>query len=118
MNDGLKPALLRCLEAARTELPLEELPDFLAEIERVKALAWARLQAPIAAPRDELLDIGKAAQRLGISKTKLYRDHRKYPFVRHDGRRLLFSALGIDAHIQQKGPTALSLLSTIKTRTG
>src|SRR5215831_8534495 len=73
MNDGLKPALARCLDAVRTELPLEELPDSLAEIERIKALAWARLQAPVLAPSDQLLDVNEAARRLGISKTRLYR---------------------------------------------
>src|SRR5215831_13996037 len=106
MNDGLKPALARCLDAVRTELPLEELPDSLAEIERIKALAWARLQAPVLAPSDQLLDVNEAARRLGISKTRLYRHQRQYPFTRHDGRRVLFSALGIDAYIQQKGPPA------------
>jgi len=118
MNDGLKPLLLRCLEAARTELPPEELPDFLAEIERIKAVAWARLQAPVLAPSDQLLDVNEAARRLGISKTRLYRHQRQYPFTRHDGRRVLFSVLGIAAYIRQKEPPSLSLLPTIKKRTG
>jgi predicted DNA-binding transcriptional regulator AlpA len=118
MNDGLKSALAHCLEAAQSELPQEELPAFLAELERAKAVAWARLLAPVAAPHDQLLDVSAAAQRLGLSKHYLYRHQSKYPFVRHDGRRVLFSALGIDAYIQQKAPTALSLLSAIKRRTG
>lgn len=116
--EDLKSVLARCLEAGRSELPLAELPDFLAELERIKALAWARLQAPIAAPHDELLDISQASRRLGVSRSYLYRHQNKYAFVRRDGRKLLFSALGIDAYIQQKGPTAFSLLRTIKTRTG
>jgi hypothetical protein len=102
MNDGLKLLLARCLEAARSELPPDELPDFLAELERIKAVAWVRLQAPVLAPSDQFLDADAAAERLGISKSRLYRHQRKYPFVRHDGRRVLFSALGIDAYIQQK----------------
>lgn len=113
MNDNLKSALAALLSAARTELPREELPDFLAEIERVRALAWARLQAPVAAPHDELLDIDIAAQRLGLSKHYLYRHSKQFSFTRHQGRKLLFSAHGIQQHIQQQ-PRTLSLSSRIE----
>ena len=39
--DGLKSALARCRDAAR-DLPAEELPDLIGELEAIKATAWAR----------------------------------------------------------------------------
>jgi hypothetical protein len=86
------------------ELPAEELPNFIGELEAIKALAWARLAspAPIQQERDELLDVEAAAGRLGVSQDYLYRHHRQYSFTRRQGRKLLFSALGIDRHIKQR----------------
>ena len=100
--DSLKSALARCRDAAR-DLSAEELPDFIGELEAVKAAAWARLAAPSPAihEHDELLEVDAAAQRLGVSKDYLYRHSREYPFTRRQGRKLLFSALGIDKHIRQ-----------------
>jgi excisionase family DNA binding protein len=90
------------LRAAR-ELPAEDLPDLIGELERAKATAWARLSAPAAAPaeHDELLSVTEAARRLGISSDYLYRHSQAYPFTRRQGRKLLFSALGIERHIRQ-----------------
>jgi excisionase family DNA binding protein len=85
--------------AART-LPADALPDFLSSLEKVRVLAFARLMAP--APNlknDELVGIEEAARRLGISKHYLYRHAGQFPFVRHIGRKLLFSSLGIDRYI-------------------
>jgi excisionase family DNA binding protein len=90
------------LRAAR-ELPPEELPDLIGRLEEAKATAWARLTAPVAAPteHDELLSVTEAARRLGISQDYLYRRQKEYPFTRRQGRKVLFSALGIDKHIRQ-----------------
>lgn len=102
VND-LKAALTRCRDAAR-ELPPEELPDLIGELESIKAVAWARLTAPTPVPQehDELLDVEAAAARLGTSRDYLYRHSQEYPFTRRQGRKLLFSALGIEKHIRQK----------------
>jgi len=61
--DGLKSALARCRDAAR-DLPAEELPDLIGELEAIKATAWARLTAPALATQehDELLDVETAAE--------------------------------------------------------
>ena len=92
------------LKAAR-ELPADELPDFIGQLEAAKATAWARLSAPAPQQHDELLDVGAAAQRLGISEDYLYRHSEEYPFTRRQGRKLLrFSALGIDRYIRQQKP--------------
>ena len=100
--DGLKSALARCQDAAR-DLPASELPDFIGQLESIKAIAWARLMSPTSATQehDELLSTGVAAERLGVSKDFLYRHHRGYPSSRRQGRKLLFSALGIEKHIRQ-----------------
>src|SRR5713226_10407419 len=101
--DALKPALAHCRNAA-LDLPAAELPNLIGELEAIKATAWARLTAPTPAPleHDELLDVEAAAGRLGISRDYLYRHSKEYAFTRHQGRKLLFSALGIDKHIGQK----------------
>lgn len=99
MRNSLQPAF----EAAR-KLPAEELPGFIGELESVKAVAWARLMAPAPAKQehDELLSAEVAAERLGVSRDYLYRHHSQYSFTRRQGRKLLFSALGIDKHIRQQ----------------
>src|SRR6266852_9146742 len=99
-QDGLQSALARCRDAAR-DLPAEDLPDLIGQLEAAKATAWARLTAPTSAPleHDELLDVEAAAERLGVSRDYLYRHSQEYAFTRRQGRKLLFSALGIDKHI-------------------
>ncbi len=87
------------------ELPIEELPRLLGELEEIRATALARLTAPASAQplqNDELLDTNKAAHRLGISKDFLYRNHCGFSFTRRVGRRLLFSSLGIERYIRQQ----------------
>ena len=86
------------------DLPAEELPGLIGELEVVKATAWSRLTAPTPthSERDELLSVLEAARRLGVSEDYLYRHSREYPFTRRQGRKLLFSALGIDKFIKQK----------------
>ena len=101
--DALKPALAHCRNAAR-DLPAAELPNLIGELEAIKATAWARLAAPTPAPQehDELLDVEAAAGRLGVSRDYLYRHHEQYSFTRRQGRKLLFSALGIEKYIREK----------------
>jgi hypothetical protein len=101
LNGSLKPDDI--LRAAR-ELPPENLPDLIGRLEEAKATAWARLAAPLPAiqEHDELFEVEDAAKRLGVSKDYLYRHHAQYPFTRRQGRKLLFSALGIDKHIRQQ----------------
>ena len=91
------------LKAAR-ELPAEDLPDLIGQLEAAKATAWARLSVPTPLPQehDELLNVESAAARLGVSSDYLYRHHSQYPFTRRQGRKLLFSAQGIEKHIRQQ----------------
>jgi hypothetical protein len=85
------------------ELPAEELPRLLGEIEEVRCTAMARLTAPVQpSGADELLSVAEASRRLGVSKDYLYRHGSDFPFTRRIGRKLLFSNLGIDRHIKQQ----------------
>lgn len=85
------------------ELPPGELPHLLGELEEVRCTALARLTAPAPVPQaDELLDTAEAARRLGISRDFLYRNHGEFSFTRRMGRRLLFSALGVEKYIRQQ----------------
>ena len=98
MRDGLQFVL----RYAR-ELPAEELPKLLGEIEEVRCTAMARLTAPVQpSGADELLSVAEAGRRLGVSKDYLYRHGSDFPFTRRIGRKLLFSSLGIDRHIKQQ----------------
>jgi predicted DNA-binding transcriptional regulator AlpA len=97
----MRDELHRALIAAR-ELPREELPKLLGELEEIRCTAIARLTpAPAVTSRDELLDVDQAASRLGMSKDYLYRHHAQFSFARRVGRRSLrFSARGIDEYTQ------------------
>ena len=99
MKENLKPAL-----AAALELSAAELPEFIGQLESIKAMAWARLAAPVAPPaqHDELLAVTETARRLGVSEDYLYRHSQEYSFTRRQGRKLLFSAAGIDRYIKQQ----------------
>ena len=79
-------------------IPLEALPEFLAELERLRALLWSRLHVLASRPErdstssgDRLLSVEEAAMKLGKSKDYLYRHASKYPFTVRDGRSLRFS---------------------------
>jgi len=90
------------LRAAR-ELPADELPGLIGQLETAKATAWARLSAPVPpVDHDGLLGVSEAARRLGVSEDYLYRHSADYPFTRRQGRKLLFSAQGIERHIKQR----------------
>src|ERR1700693_2301491 len=101
---GMRPQLQPALDEARTLAP-EELPRLLGDLEEIRTTALARLAAPAtasAAP-DQSLEVPEAAHRLGVSPDYLYRNHRKFPFSRREGRKVLFSARGIDQYIQSNG---------------
>jgi len=93
---------LQAVLIAARELPAGELPRLLGELEEIRCTAMARLAAPAPAQSqaDELLSTPEAARRLGISQDYLYRHHRDFPFTRRVGRRLLFSAMGIEKYIK------------------
>ena len=84
--------LLQLVLNAARELPAEELPGLIGQLEAAKATAWARLAAPTPthSERDELLSVLEAARRLGVSEDYLYRHSREYPFTRRRGGSFCF----------------------------
>jgi excisionase family DNA binding protein len=112
MRDDAKSLL-----TAAKELPPEQLPMLLGEIEVVRCTAIARLTAtaPVqSCGSDELLGIEEAARRLGMSKDYLYRHSAEFHFTRRIGRKLLFSNAGINAYINRPdGLTARRQTATL-----
>ena len=96
----MRGELEQALTAART-LPAEELPSLIGELEEIKATALVRLTAPAPQPQtpDSWLDVGEASSLLHMSKSYLYRNGDKFPFVRREGRALRFSAVGIQQYL-------------------
>ena len=94
------------------DLPKEVVPDMLCQLGAIQSALTARwLTAssdrgsamPPEPEEDVLLDVDKAAQRLGTSKDWLYRHADKLPFtVRLGARQLRFSAKGIEQYIRQR----------------
>jgi hypothetical protein len=84
------------------DLKVEQLPELLGDLERVRVTAMARLTAPVVTQPsvDRLLGVGEAAKQLGVSEDYLYRHHREFSFARRAGRKLLFSSVGIEKHIR------------------
>ncbi len=97
---------LQCVLDAVREMPPDQLPELLGELEVVRATAMMKLSAPAPAhppqQADALLDVTEAAQRLGMSEKYLYRHASRLPFTRHMGRSLRFSSFGIAAYLKQK----------------
>jgi hypothetical protein len=97
MRDALEPVL-----ALARNLSREDLPRLLGDLAEISATANARLTgSTIDARPDELLDVKGTARRMGVSKDFLYRNWRRYPFTRRQGRKLLFSSAGIDAYLRK-----------------
>jgi hypothetical protein len=106
------------LLTAAKELPPEQLPMLLGEIEVVRCTAMARLANAPAQPcgSDQLLGVDGAARHLGTSKDYLYRHSAEFPFTRRMGRKLLFSSAGIESYIKRNdGLTARRHSVTLNT---
>jgi excisionase family DNA binding protein len=97
VRDELQPAL-----ALARELDAADLPSFLGELETVRVIALQRLASPvIPAPPDALIEVPEAAHRLGVSPDYLYRNHKRLPFTRREGRKLLFSSNALDLYLKK-----------------
>lgn len=95
-------------DPARIEaLSREAIPQLRGELAHLDTLLICRLLAAgqdRGTPDDQLLSVEDSATRLGCSPDYLYRHHSRLPFTRRVGRKLLFSARGIEKHIAQNRP--------------
>ena len=94
----------QCVAAAE----VEHLPALLASLSAMLSVVAARMLSHPSGPEssarecDENLSVQEAARRLGVSKDYLYRHARRLPFARRIGRRLLFSARGLERWNHQR----------------
>jgi excisionase family DNA binding protein len=90
-------------------LPREALPEVLGQVERLKAVLWARLSTPEVASNgrpvsdterasgDRLLTVQELAERLNVDDRWIYRKADDLPFTRRLGDRTLrFSEQGLE----------------------
>jgi predicted DNA-binding transcriptional regulator AlpA len=99
----MRAELQNVLTAAK-ELPTEQLPRLLGELEEIRCTAIARLSAHAPTqPQDQLLDVEAAAQTLGVSKDYLYRHSTDFSFTRRMGKALRFSSAGIQDYLGARG---------------
>lgn len=92
----------------------EELPGLAGRLAEASALLELRLRAPAPAAQaaeDRNLSAREAAKRLGVSLPYLYKHAASWPFARRIGKRVLFSARGLEAWNRGQRPalTARSL---------
>ena len=103
MNEEILETVLHQAQS----VPVETIPAFIGKLEFIKITALARLHAPASSvrPEDQLIDVDAAAARLSVSPGYLYRHHEQFQFTRRIGKRLLFSASGIESYINKQGGT-------------
>jgi hypothetical protein len=96
----MRPELQNALTVAQ-ELAPEDLPRLLGDLEEIRATALARLTAPPPPIQgDEVLDVKETAHRMGVSTDYVYHHHAEWPFTRREGKKLLFSKLGLEKHLR------------------
>jgi hypothetical protein len=99
----MRKELESALDLARTLEP-EELPRLHGELCEILATIQLRIATPSTQDKpDELLDVNEAAVRLHMSKSYVYRNHRKFGSKRI-GRKVLFSTAGLQDYLR-KGKT-------------
>jgi predicted DNA-binding transcriptional regulator AlpA len=101
-SDQALAALDRAIASAA---PAERPALVVGLASRLAVLGAGLAPQPGLAAEDRNLDIGEAAQRLGMSKAWLYRHGGEMPFAVRLGRRLLFSEAGLAAFLERRRRT-------------
>jgi len=90
-------------------VPPEAIPAMLANIELLKAMLWLRLTVPNGTSQakerrngERLLCAKETAARMGVSLDYVYDHAAELPFSTREGRRRLFSEIGLDRYLQRK----------------
>lgn len=99
-------AILENAESVGCDLSPEQLPEALAELERVKFRLMLRLTAAgtrsDALEEDKLLTVEAAAKRLALAPDTLYRKAKDLPFTVRIGHQVRFSSAGIGKFIRSR----------------
>lgn len=89
--------------ARATEIAPADVPALLGALAEIQATLTLRLMSgsnghgtPSSTASDGNLNIEGASRRLGVSRAYLYRNAARLPFTVRIGRRLLFSAEGLE----------------------
>jgi predicted DNA-binding transcriptional regulator AlpA len=103
MNDALT-----ALERAARSADLGQVPGLVGELERIRAIAWARLVSAPALPHsgssDQLLTAQEVSSRTTLSVPWLYRHADALPFTRRLGRKVAFSEVGMAKWLATRKP--------------
>ncbi len=86
----------RIMEAATDDRLRDLMAALLARVSAGTARIACRGDRQADGPTDENLSAAEAAKRLGMSRSWLYANAHRLPFARHIGRRVLFSAQGLE----------------------
>jgi predicted DNA-binding transcriptional regulator AlpA len=90
------------------DIQLQEVPALMTQLAALQTVLAARLideQAEWDKSQgngDRLMEVGEAAQKIGVSEDWLYRRSDKLPFAVHMGRKVRFSEQGIEKYIRQR----------------
>ena len=101
---------LAALLADPASLPVADIPAAIGELERVKAILWARLSAGPCPPErngngaDRLRTAEQVSERTALSVAWLYRHADRLPFTRRIGRKVLFSEAGLAKWLAKRAP--------------
>ncbi len=101
------------LLAHPASVPPDDIPAAIGELERAKAVLWARLTTPTCpttgSGEDRLLTVEQAAERLSTSPDWLRRHGKELPFyVQLSEGQIRFSSRGIDRYIALRAGKVLS----------
>ena len=101
--------LLSDPERAVADIPPSEIPGLLVRLSTLLTALAARQAHPATGSdrkpqpnRDANLSVKEASLRLGMSKDWLYRNASRLPFTVRIGRRVLFSAQGLERWSRQR----------------
>ncbi len=81
---------------ARVDVVLRSVIEDLRDVDDTDSTA------PNGNEPDQLVDINKAAEILGVKVRYLYDRHDRFPFTRRIGRQLRFSTRGIERYLARK----------------
>lgn len=81
---------------ARVDIVLRSVIEDLRDVDHMETTA------PNGNEPDQLVDINKAAEILGVKVRYLYDHHDRFPFTRRVGRQLRFSSRGLHRYIARR----------------